>query len=125
MVTRTATCACGQLQARCTGEPALVSLCHCLSCQKRTGSAYGVAAFFARENVETSGSAHIYSRSSDSGFGLTHHFCPQCGSTVFWEAHRKPDMIAVAVGAFADPTFPPPAKAVYAEHRHPWVQFPD
>jgi hypothetical protein len=35
---------------------------------------------------------------------------------------RKPETIAVAVGAFADPAFPPPSKVVYEEHRHPWVE---
>jgi hypothetical protein len=31
-------------------------------------------------------------------------------------------MIAVALGAFADPAFPAPAQAVYEEHRYPWVR---
>jgi hypothetical protein len=46
---------------------------------------------------------------------------PHCGSTVYWELRRKPEMVAVAVGAFADPAFPAPSQAVYAEHRHIWV----
>jgi hypothetical protein len=37
---RTATCACGQLQIVCTGEPMKVSACHCLECQRRTGSPF-------------------------------------------------------------------------------------
>ena len=118
---RTATCVCGQLVVDCKGEPANVSLCHCRSCQKRTGSAYGIAAFFRREQVESRGRVQRYTRSSDSGYDVTFHFCPDCGSTVFWQPHRKPDMVAVAVGAFADPTFPAPSQAVYQEHRHQWV----
>jgi hypothetical protein len=118
---RTATCACGQLTVGCKGEPTTVSLCHCLACQKRTGSTYGIAAFFRREDVEPKGRTKHYTRPSDSGHHVTFHFCPDCGSTVFWKPHRKVDMIAVAVGAFADPAFPPPSQAVYEEHRHPWV----
>ena len=49
-------------------------------------------------------------------------FCQNCGSTVLWEPSRKPETIAVAVGAFADPAFPPPSKVVYEQHRHPWVE---
>jgi hypothetical protein len=120
---RVATCACGQLSANCHGEPALVSLCHCLECQKRTGSVFGIAAFFARANVTTGGQAKAYTRGSDSGHDVTFHFCPNCGATVFWEPARKPDMIAVAVGSFADPSFPAPAQAVYHQRRHPWVEF--
>lgn len=121
MTTRLATCACGQLSIRCVGEPTKISLCHCRACQKGTGSTYGVAAFFGRKDVDPNGAAGNYTRQSDSGHAVTFHFCPNCGSTVFWEPKRKPETIAVAVGAFADPTFSPPTQAVYAEHRHPWV----
>lgn len=118
---RFATCACGQLSAGCAGEPTSVSLCHCLACQKRTGSTFGVAAFFRRSDVEPKGRAQSFMRTSDSGHPVTFHFCAVCGSTVYWEPHRKPEMIAVAVGAFADPAFPPPSQAVNEKHRHPWV----
>ncbi|MES2344311.1 MAG: GFA family protein [Pseudomonadota bacterium] len=118
---RTATCACGQLSLRCEGEPAKVSLCHCPACQKRTGSTYGLAAFFARGDVQRTGTMQTFTRPSDSGYDVAFHFCPTCGSTVFWEPGRKPDIVAVAVGSFADPAFPPPSQAVHEEHRHPWV----
>ncbi len=121
LTTRVATCACGQLSIRCLGEPTKVSLCHCLACQKRTGSTYGVAAFFWRKDVEPQGATQSYTRQSDSGHPITFHFCPDCGSTVFWKPHRKLDAMAVAVGSFADPTFPPPTQAVFTAQRHPWV----
>ena len=119
---RLATCSCGQLKVRCAGEPISVSLCHCLACQKRTGSTYGIAAFFARDQVHASGEEARYTRPSGSEFDITFRFCPNCGSTVLWEPSRKPETIAVAVGAFADPAFPPPSKAVNEEHRHRWVE---
>ncbi|MGO4405422.1 GFA family protein [Bosea sp. RAF48] len=121
MTIRKARCSCGQLRVACRGEPAIVVLCHCRACQMRTGSPYGVAAFFARGAVVISGTYSDYDRPADSGFRVLHHFCPVCGSTVFWEPSRRPEMIAVAVGAFADPEFPAPQKAVFEQHRHPWV----
>lgn len=124
MTARTARCSCGKLEVRCVGEPASVSLCHCLECQKRTGSTYGIAAFYPRSAVEASGQATTYTRSSDSGHPVTFHFCPDCGSTVYWEPGRKPDFVAVAVGAFADPGFPEPTQSVYRQHRHSWVREP-
>jgi hypothetical protein len=122
MTTRTATCSCGQLTAACTGEPKSVSLCHCAECRKRTGSAFGIAVFFTRDNVRTAGQFESYTRTSDSGHAVTFRFCPHCGSTVFWEPARKKDEIAIAHGAFADPDIPPPSKEVYVELRHPWVR---
>jgi len=125
MIIRTATCSCGKIEIRCTGEPLRVSLCHCLACQRRTGSAFGIAAFFARDMVQTSGIPSRYRRPSDSGFDVVFHFCPDCGGTVFWEPQRIPDRIAVAVGAFAEPDFPAPDQAVYGRHRHGWFDLAD
>ena len=124
MNSRTASCACGQLRVVCVGEPEKVSLCHCLACQRRTGSTYGIAAFFARADARPEGRAKSYTRKADSGHRVTLHFCSECGSTVYWEPERKPDLIGVAVGAFADPSFPAPTQSVWEEHRHPWVTVP-
>uniref|UniRef100_UPI003B51AA4A GFA family protein n=1 Tax=Roseovarius indicus TaxID=540747 RepID=UPI003B51AA4A len=118
---REATCSCGNLKVLCHGEPELVSLCHCLACQKRTGSAYGIAAFFHKTNVQVLGPYKTYHRQSDTGFGLAFHFCGDCGSTVFWEPSRKPDMVAVGAGSFGDPHFPGPTQEVHTESRHAWV----
>lgn len=118
---RTATCSCGNLRAVCEGEPTKVALCHCLACQRRTGSTYGIAAFFRDENVSVHGRSSVYTRQGESGFPVVFHFCPDCGSTVFWKPQRVPELTAVAAGAFADPNFPKPANAVHLETRHPWV----
>ena len=122
---RLATCACGQLSVTCHREPIRISLCHCLECQKRTGSSHGIAAFFRREDVEPNGQAQQFTRAADSGFAVTFHFCPNCGSSVYWEPSRIPEAIAVAVGCFADPAFPQPSQAVYTQHRHVWAKFSD
>jgi hypothetical protein len=121
MFTRTATCACGRLRVTCAGDPVSIAQCHCLDCQKRTGSTYGIAAFFSRKDVEANGDFRTYRRNSDSGFAVDFHFCPSCGSTVFWEPERRPNAIGVGVGSFADPTFPAPSQSVFNEHRHHWV----
>ncbi|WP_373319943.1 GFA family protein [Ruegeria spongiae] len=121
-MTREATCSCGNLRVLCTGEPELVSLCHCIACQKRTSAPYGVAAFFLKQHVEVSGSYKNYRRSSDAGYDLVFHFCARCGSTVFWEPLRKPDMFAIGVGSFGDPGFPKPRKEVHTDCRHAWVK---
>lgn len=118
---RHATCSCGQLAVTCDGDPLRVGACHCLACQRRTGSAFGVAAFFRRELVVIEGESRSYARIADSGRALHHAFCPHCGSTVYWMREDLPDQLVIAVGAFADPGFPAPGKQVNLETRHPWV----
>jgi hypothetical protein len=124
MRAQTAACSCGQLRVICQGAPTRVSLCHCLECQKRTGSLFGVAARFAQERVTIEGRATTYRRRGDDGHLVSSHFCPDCGSTVWWELDVQPGVIAVAVGAFADPDFPMPARSVYDERRHRWLELP-
>jgi hypothetical protein len=118
MTTRLAACSCGQLRLTCEDEPVRVSICHCLECQKRTGSVFAVQARFGREAVTIAGETTRWTRVGDSGASATFGFCPVCGSTVYWEL---PGFVAVAVGAFADPGFPPPQVSVYEERAHPWA----
>lgn len=119
--TRRATCNCGQLSIETTGEPIRISVCHCLACQRRTGSAFGVQARFSRENVRVEGRASSWSRTGDEGGRITQSFCPDCGATVFYRIDDAPDVFAVPVGAFADPTFPAPRFSVYEARKHAWV----
>ena len=122
---RQASCHCGQLTLICSGEPAKVSLCHCLDCQRRTGSLFSVAAFFPRERVAFGdGKSARYRRDSASGYAVTFHFCPACGSSLWWESERMPHLIGVAAGAFADPAFPMPEQAVWTRNRHEWLTLP-
>ena len=124
MTTRRAACSCGQLTLAAEGEPLRISICHCLDCQRRTGSVFGVQARFPRDKVGVEGRSSAYVRTSDSGNRATFHFCPDCGATVYYELEQVPDAIAVPVGAFADPAFPAPRVSVYEERRHAWVGMP-
>ena len=118
---RTARCSCGQLQIRCEGAPDKVSACYCDECQRRTGSAFGVAVFFSQTATVVTGASSIFTRIGDSGMPVKLHFCPECGSTVFWYPEKKPGQVAVAIGCFADQAFPGPSQAVYDERRYPWA----
>ncbi len=123
MTDRTASCSCGQLSITVHGEPRGVGVCHCLACQRRTGSVFAALAGFSAP-YEVSGTATKYVRPGDQGARFTFHFCPICGSTVYKTEEGYDDAVSVAVGAFADPGFPPPQMSVYDCRRHPWVQLP-
>jgi hypothetical protein len=122
---RTASCCCGQLQIEVQGEPRGVGVCHCLACQRRTGSVFAALAGFAAP-YQVSGTATEYVRAGDQGARFRFRFCPVCGTTVFHteEGHEQRS-VSVAVGAFADPSFPAPEDSVYDCRRHSWVQLPD
>jgi len=123
MNTRTASCSCGQLRIEVAATPNGVGICHCLACQRRTGTAFAAVAGFPLPYI-VSGQSTAYARTGDAGSGFVFHFCPGCGTTVFHTEDDADDEVFVAVGACADPGFPPPQLSVYDCRRHPWVQLP-
>jgi hypothetical protein len=120
-MTKTATCGCRALSVTVPDEPGAVVVCHCLECQRRSGSPIGAGAYYKRGDVQITGASTAYTRPGDSGHGMTNHFCPTCGSTVYWITEFKPDELGVAVGAFADPNFTAPMRSVWEQSRHPWL----
>lgn len=124
MTNRIASCSCGQLQARVAADPVRVSVCHCLACQRRTGSVFGAQARFPAAAVTVQGNSKVYVRVGDEGTRCSFRFCPECGATVYYTAEGLEGFVAVPVGAFADPSFPGPAISVYDDRMHPWVTMP-
>jgi len=137
--TRTASCNCGQLRVTCTGpDPDRVVMCNCYLCQKQTGSVFSVQARFPNEQVKVEGKSTAWTfdgatpvpyRTCAGSNGIanspadvvTSHFCPECGSTVYYFRKSDPARTGVRVGAFADNTFPPPMGSGFEEYKHPWA----
>ena len=124
MTLRVAACSCGQLRAKVSAEPLRVSVCHCLACQRRTGSTFGAQARFSASTVTTEGVYKTYVRIGDEGSRISFCFCPECGATVYYAGEGMEGFIAIPVGAFAEPGFPAPSVSVYEERMHAWVGLP-
>jgi hypothetical protein len=127
LTTRTASCRCGKLSATVTGEPVRVSVCHCLNCKKRSGSAFAVQARWPKEQTTIEGGSKTFVIVADSGNRATFHFCPECGSDVYYEIDGKfddkfNDLDAIPLGAFDDPYFGAPAYSVWESRKHDWVE---
>lgn len=101
-----------------------MSICHCLACQRRTGSPFAQQARWRDEDVTLRGEASTFVRVGDEGCHITFRFCPTCGATMAYTIDAMPGVTAVPVGAFADPAFPPPTFSVYEARRHGWVSVP-
>jgi len=125
METRTARCQCGGLSAVTAGEPAIVGVCHCQECQRRTGSAFGIGAYFPKQQVRLDGARTVFVRKGQSGLDLRFSFCPTCGTTLYWEVDAFPDLCGIAVGAFEGPKFETPTHSWWERSAHGWVGLPD
>ena len=126
--TRKASCRCGKLSVTYKGpDPERITLCHCNSCQLRTGTMFSVQGRFPREKVKIEGKSTKWTFPTDSkkqvcdSVGATYHFCPVCGTTVYWDIAAAPELIGLAIGTLTDPTFPPPKISGFEAYGHPWA----
>jgi hypothetical protein len=119
-------CLCGAVRYRARNKPARTSACHCTFCQRRTGSAFGVGAYFKQEDVELlRGTLTTYEhRSDETQRWLRIQFCPQCGTTVTWTVEAMPGMRALGLGTFDDPTWLKVERFGWYRSAHPWVIAP-
>jgi len=123
MAEREAACTCGELRVTLEGDPVLVSSCCCTRCQRRTGSFFGVTAYFHPAQMTARvGESTEFRR---PGAEATSHFCPRCGSTVWWDFDDATmELVGVAGGCFADPTLPGPHRMTFTATGHPFVTSP-
>lgn len=120
---RRASCSCGEVTVAVIGDPVFQAICACRNCQSRTGSAFGMSAFFDDAQViEKTGAQTIYRRTSNKDRWVDFRFCPVCGVTVWWEAEFLPGKIGVAGSLFADTAFQPQG-AYFCATKADWVSF--
>jgi hypothetical protein len=119
-----AQCQCGQLSIELPAPMPSVVACHCVDCQRRTGSPFGVLAYYPADELTMKGEASRFGRSTAAGGVFETYFCAKCGSTVYARTSKHPSMIGVAVGTIANPQFPAPTRSVWERSMHHWVSIP-
>lgn len=98
-------CVCGQVRYTVNADPFIVTVCHCRSCQKASGSAFVIEPLFDRSNLSVAaGETSVYRHvSSGSGSASFTNFCANCGTRLFTTFERWPEDVSVAGGTFDDP----------------------
>ena len=109
-------CACGAWRFSVTNEPVRVGMCHCMTCRRVHGSAFGAYVIFARGDVRFSGQTQTW-QSSDAG---RRHFCPDCGSVAYME-YGDTGEIDLPLGAFDETGIFTPTYELWCNRREPWL----
>lgn len=106
-IERSGQCVCGDIRYVCVGEPERVTICHCLWCQRRTGTAFGAEVVFQAHNIGFQGHAPASYRhlSDESGRWLEVYFCPRCGTNLGFTLEAVPGVRTVPAGTFDDTAF--------------------
>jgi hypothetical protein len=122
----TGTCACGQASITVDALPSMHGVCHCTNCKRRTGSAFGISAYFDRTAVvQQRGETKTYTfHHTAQNHDQERHFCSHCGTTLFWFVSSVPEKIGIAGGCFADAGLPEPSYSVTDRKRESWVSLP-
>jgi hypothetical protein len=100
-------CLCGAIRYTASAAPIRVTYCHCKFCQRATGSAYMVEPIFMKSSFKvTAGKPSTYTQASEgSGKRVTVNFCSACGTKLFLDLERFPEIYGVYGGTFDDPNW--------------------
>jgi hypothetical protein len=120
-------CLCGAIRYQARGQPQRVTVCHCTFCQRRTGGALSVHAWFNEQNVMLSGDdPGIYEqRSDESNYFLRLHFCKRCATTVMLTLEKRPGFRLITGGTLDNPKSIEVDCHVWRRSAQPWVCLPD
>jgi hypothetical protein len=113
-------CRCGNISLEIRGKPQLMLQCHCLDCQKSTGTGHTSNAYFAIEDVTIHGETTSHSIESDSGYEMIRCFCPTCGARLYGYNGQKPGTISIQVGCLDDHSWFNPQVVLYASRQEDW-----
>jgi hypothetical protein len=124
-VSREGGCSCGAVRYRLASEPLFVHCCHCLNCQRQTGSAFVINLLIETDRVElVTGDPQPVDVPRDDGSSQRIFRCPGCQVAVFSE-YTRPEFRFVRAGTLDDPSSVRPDVHIFTRSKVPWVTLPD
>jgi hypothetical protein len=118
-------CACGEVRYRLASDPLFTHCCHCLSCQRQTGSAFVINLLIEADRVElTAGEPQPVDVPRDDGSKQRIYRCPTCQVAVFSEYGRR-EIWFVRGGTLDEPAGVTPDVHIYTRSKLPWITLPE
>jgi hypothetical protein len=118
-------CACGEIRYRLASEPMFVHCCHCLNCQRQTGSAFVINLLIEADRVELlAGSPVAVEVPRDDGSAQRIFRCPSCQVAIYSE-YGRPEVRFVRAGTLDDPSLVEPDVHIFTRSKLGWVTLPD
>ncbi len=118
-------CACGAVRYRLTSAPMFVHCCHCLDCQRQTGSAFVLNAIIETDRIELiAGEPKPVRVPTDSGRPHDVYRCPRCQTAMWSDYGGRPALRFVRVGTLDRPDALKPDVHIFTRSKQPWVGLP-
>jgi hypothetical protein len=124
-ISREGGCACGEVRYRLTSDPLFTHCCHCLNCQRQTGSAFVVNVLIEADRVVVlEGDPQPVDVPRDDGSSQTIFRCPTCQVAVF-SLYGRPELRFVRGGTLDEPSGIAPDVHIYTRSKLPWIALPE
>jgi len=121
-------CACGAIRYTLTAAPMIVHACHCIDCQRLSGSAFALNLWIERRFVEPSGAAPVAFDVPPGSSGKRHEVfaCAKCGTQLWNKYHAAPgDTVLLRAGTLDDPAAITPDVHIFTRSKAPWLELPE
>jgi len=118
-------CQCGNIRYEVTGEPQQIVVCHCLDCQRQSGSAFGMTMVVAADSFRiVKGTPREYHSISATGRSKLGAFCPDCGTRIYHQPEWRKGTISVKPGTLDNTSALRPQLHIWVKNKQPWVEIP-
>lgn len=120
-------CLCGQVRYAIEADPIAVATCHCLNCQKQSGSALSLVVVIRRDSLALTGTLQTFEDRGESGQPVYRRFCPQCGSPVITDTPAAAAQGVIFIkGGTVDDAYRVlrPERHYWTERLHDWLTLP-
>ncbi|HEY1962776.1 MAG TPA: GFA family protein [Rhizomicrobium sp.] len=118
-------CSCGAVKYRLSSPPMFVHCCHCLDCQRQTGSAFVLNALIEADRVEVlEGATRGFPQPTDSGRPHVIQRCADCGTALWSNYGGREEIRFLRVGTLEEPSMLAPDVHIYTRSKQPWVKLP-
>ena len=119
-------CACGEVRYRLGSEPMFVHCCHCLNCQRHTGSAFVINMLIETARVKfLAGRPEPIAMPLNGGSPKDIHRCHTCKVAVWSINGGRSQLLIVRAGTLDDPTAVTPDVHIFTRSKLPWVALPE
>lgn len=113
-------CHCGKVRYTSQNEPIGTVVCHCVACQKFSGSAFGAIVILPKDGFVIDGPLKKYETTNLAGVPKNKYFCEYCGVIVYGTKDEYPDIVALHAGSMDDPSWLKPEKHIFTRRKMPW-----
>ena len=120
MATLNGGCLCGSVRYTVTAPPKSVSLCHCRSCRKQSGSNRSMNWLVSMDDHVITGELSTYQDTGDSGRPVLRQFCGRCGSPIRTLAEVLPGLAVLKAGTLDETPDLAPNYALYTVRAAGW-----